>query len=217
MTKLTDTQLVILSAACAREDGAVFPITASVKGGALNKVLQSLIAKRLIEEIPAGVGDTIWRDEDEGRVTLRATDAACEALGIEDNEPPPSGGAGAGAAASEPDPIPLGAAAPRNSGNVAATGGGKARKAVKGRRKTKAATSANTGDSGKTRSGTKQELLISMLRRKSGATIYQIVEATGWQKHTARGAMAGALKKRLGLTIESEKVEGRGRVYRIVD
>ena len=54
-----------------------------------------------------------------------------------------------------------------------------------------------------------------MLTRSDGATITQIVEATGWQPHTVRGAFAGALKKRLGLTVTSEKVEGRGRVYRI--
>jgi Protein of unknown function (DUF3489) len=54
-----------------------------------------------------------------------------------------------------------------------------------------------------------------MLRREDGATIAQIVETTGWQPHTVRGALAGALKKRLGLAIEWEKVEGRGRVYRI--
>ena len=47
-----------------------------------------------------------------------------------------------------------------------------------------------------------------MLRRKEGATIAQIVEATGWQPHTVRGAFAGALKKKLGLTVTSEKVEG---------
>jgi len=64
------------------------------------------------------------------------------------------------------------------------------------------------------RTGTKQATLIAMLRAPDGATIDEIVAATGWQKHTARGAMSGALKKRLGLTITSEKEE-RGRVYRI--
>ena len=54
-----------------------------------------------------------------------------------------------------------------------------------------------------------------MLRSEGGATIDEIVEATGWQPHTVRGAMSGALKKKLGLTIASEKVEGLGRVYRI--
>lgn len=56
-----------------------------------------------------------------------------------------------------------------------------------------------------------------MLRRAEGATIAQIVEATGWQSHTVRGAFAGALRKRLGLTVTSDKVEGRGRVYHIAD
>ena len=54
-----------------------------------------------------------------------------------------------------------------------------------------------------------------MLRRAEGATLAQIVEVTGWQPHTVRGALAGALKKRLGLAVTSEKIEGRGRVYRI--
>lgn len=67
----------------------------------------------------------------------------------------------------------------------------------------------------KHRDGTKQAALIDMLRRKTGATIEEISAATGWQKHTVRGAMAGALKKKLGLQIASAKEDGRGRVYRI--
>jgi len=54
-----------------------------------------------------------------------------------------------------------------------------------------------------------------MLRAPKGATIEEIMAATGWQSHTVRGAMAGALKKKLGLEVTSEKVEGRGRVYRL--
>ena len=68
----------------------------------------------------------------------------------------------------------------------------------------------------KTREGTKQAALVAMLRRPEGATIAEVVEATGWQPHTVRGALAGVLKKRLGLVIASEKAEARGRVYRIV-
>ncbi len=66
------------------------------------------------------------------------------------------------------------------------------------------------------RQGTKQALLIDLLKRKDGATIDDIVEATGWQPHSVRGAISGALKKKLGLTVESEVFEDRGRVYRIV-
>ena len=67
------------------------------------------------------------------------------------------------------------------------------------------------------RQGTKQALLIDLLKRKRGATIDNIVAATGWQPHSVRGAISGALKKKLGLTVTSEKIEKRGRVYRIVE
>ena len=63
--------------------------------------------------------------------------------------------------------------------------------------------------------GSKQATIIEMLRSEDGATIADIVAATGWQPHTVRGAISGALKKRLGLDITSEKIADRGRVYRI--
>ena len=62
---------------------------------------------------------------------------------------------------------------------------------------------------------TKQQIMIDLLRRPEGAGIEEITAATGWQSHTVRGAMSGALKKKLGLDITSEKTEERGRVYRI--
>ena len=67
----------------------------------------------------------------------------------------------------------------------------------------------------KHRSGTKQAQMIELLSRDTGASIADLVAATEWLPHTIRGAMAGALKKKLGLTITSEKVDGRGRVYRV--
>ena len=66
----------------------------------------------------------------------------------------------------------------------------------------------------KPRTNTKQAQMIAMLRRTNGATIEEMATELSWQHHTVRGAMAGALKKKLGLDITSEKVEGRGRVYR---
>lgn len=56
--------------------------------------------------------------------------------------------------------------------------------------------------------------LVSLLKRPEGATLEQMMDATGWQAHSVRGAMSGSLKKKLGLAITSEKTEG-GRVYRI--
>ena len=75
------------------------------------------------------------------------------------------------------------------------------------------ATQANTAP----RTGTKQAELIALLRRPEGATIAEIMAVTSWQAHTVRGAIAGALKKKLGLKVDSAKVEDRGRVYRIAD
>ena len=66
------------------------------------------------------------------------------------------------------------------------------------------------------RAGTKQAQIIALLQRPEGASIAEIVAATSWQAHTARGAIFGALKKKLGLPTAAEKVEGRGTVYRIV-
>ena len=65
------------------------------------------------------------------------------------------------------------------------------------------------------RSGTKQEAVITMLRAEGGATIDEIVAATSWAGHTARGFLSGTLKKKLGMAITSEKEAQRGRVYRI--
>ena len=65
------------------------------------------------------------------------------------------------------------------------------------------------------RAGTKQAMLITLLQMPDGATTDEIVAATGWLAHTARGAMSGALGKKLGLVVTSEKVLGRERVYRI--
>lgn len=65
------------------------------------------------------------------------------------------------------------------------------------------------------REGSKQAQLIAMLRNARGTTIEEIVAALSWQPHTVRGAIAGALKKKLGLNVISEKDDKRGRVYRI--
>lgn len=77
------------------------------------------------------------------------------------------------------------------------------------------ATTASEAQQPTPRLGTKQAMLIAMLRAPEGATMEEIVAATGWQVHTARGAMSGALGKKLGLVVKSIKEADRGRVYRI--
>ena len=167
--QLSDVQAVILSTACAREDAMVFPITASLKGGAVGNVCKSLLKRELIEEVPTTDRNTVWRHDDtRGPLTLRATTLAYRILGILDE--------------------------PENKAERQAA----AEPAHKAKRQ---------------RSGTKQEAVITMLRAEGGATIAEIMTTTNWAAHTARAFLSGALKKKLRLTITSEKVEGRGRVY----
>lgn len=67
-----------------------------------------------------------------------------------------------------------------------------------------------------TRSGTKQSTAIEMLRSPSGANIDALMNATGWQKHSVRGFLAGVVRKRLKLNLDSTIVDGV-RVYRVID
>ncbi len=180
MTKLTDTQAVILSAAAQRDSYNVLPLPGSLRGGAATKVVETMIAKGFIEEVDADVrkGELVWRETGDGHgTTLVATNAGLSAIGIE-----PEGTSTAHESAPDTPAEQTEAPATRTP-----------------------------------REGTKQAALIAMLRAPGGATIAEIVAATGWQPHTVRGAMAGALKKMLGLEVTSEKIESRGRVYRLAE
>jgi hypothetical protein len=194
MPKLTDTQLLVLSAASQRETLNLLPLPDHLKGGAIPKVLHALIAGSLVTEIDAVDGEPVWRRTNDGRETrLILTNAGLAALGIEPVTPPdaaPQAGDGGEGAAP--------ASTPAADGPVAPTG-------------------ADSATLRKIREGTKQAKLIAMLKAPVGATIAEIVEATGWQSHTVRGALAGALKKKLGLDVVSAKEDQRSRVYRIAD
>ena len=203
MPKLSDSQLVVLSAACQRSDRAVYPVTLKLKGNAVGNVLKSLVAKGLLEEIQGGADDTLWRHNDDGRpLTLRVTDAAFEVLGND---------AEAGSPSAAGDSTPTARRGKRAGPTKAKRDGAAAKtaKRTKERAKTRTPRAARTDS--------KQSRLIAMLKRAKGASIEEIIKAFGWQPHTVRGAIAGGLKKKLGLAVTSEKIEGRGRVYRIAD
>jgi DNA-binding MarR family transcriptional regulator len=215
MTKLSDTQVIILSAAAQRDDGNILPLPGSLRGGAAGKVVGALLSRGLIaERITDSMAkadpalNRIWRNEPDGRgVLLFITPAGLDAIGIEHAEPEaPVAGEGTNSAGDDPA-----AGAPAGGEEAPVEPAPKRR----GSGKKTAHTGANTAAPRKTRDGTKQATLIAMLRRPEGATIAQIVEATGWQPHTVRGAFAGALKKKLGLEVTSVKAESGERTYRL--
>ena len=198
-TKLTDTQLVILTQA-AQHPRLALTIPPRLRGGALPKVIGPLLARGFVEEVEHAPDLPVYRTREDGsRTALLISNAGLAAIGIEPKqaeegheEPKPTRGRKAGEKSGKRDKA---AATPKN-----------ARRAAQ-----EPATGLQVG----TRTGTKQAQLIAMLERDEGASVAQIVEATGWLPHTVRGAIAGALKKRLGLEVTSEAEEGRGRVYRI--
>ena len=195
MPRLTDTQLVILSAAAGRDDRAVLPLPKSLKtrGGGATSTLKSLLKKGLVVERPARRDAPAWREAEDGRrLALAITNAGLAAIGVDEAD------------------------APRRR-DAAGKGRRKQRRGAMRASSGKPSRPAAKKPSPGVRSGTKQALLIDLLSRKSGATIAEIGKATGWQPHSVRGAISGTLKKKLGLVVASEKVDGRGRVYRIAE
>jgi hypothetical protein len=209
MTKLSDTQAVILSAASQRDDGAVLPLpeTLRIKGGAVAKVLGSLKTRGLIEHRGTPRGDD--------PPPLRITRAGLHAIGVETEDDAPEGATPGETGATSAD---AGVQAPPTEAQGAA-----ARAKRKAQQMT--AKQGKAAPAGKLtpRAGTKQGLLIELLKRPEGATVEQIAAATGWQHHTIRGAISGALKKKLGLTVKATReagpnkagAKGNTTVYRI--
>jgi hypothetical protein len=174
MAKLSDTQLIVLSNAAARDDG----LAASSEGlnkAAAAKVAASLISRKLVREIRSKPDMPVWREDEEGRGTsLVITRAGRDAIGIEDRESDSSGEAAAraknGFAQEYQQPC---------------------------RRERSTAVD-------EPRSGSKQARIIKILSRKSGATLEALVELTGWLPHTTRAALTGLRKRGYGVVLERQ-------------
>ena len=92
---------------------------------------------------------------------------------------------------------------------------GKAPKTRSGQSRNKAGSARRASKQTSSRADTKQSRAVAMLRSTKGASIAVLMEATGWQQHSVRGFLAGVVRKRLGLKLESRMADGT-RIYRIV-
>jgi hypothetical protein len=199
-TQLTPTQQAILTHAIEHTEGRIDWFPDTVNGGARVKVLAALANRRL-----AIHRDGAWRVTEAGYDALGArcpnVDTGYTGYGAsrvlldEIDEADPTDAEIAQSNVVDPDLEVDVAAAEASIASAQAR--------------------APAPTSRRTRDNTKQATLIAMLRRPEGATIAQMASALEWQAHTVRGALAGALKKKLGLTLASEKVPGADRVYRI--
>jgi hypothetical protein len=214
MPKLNDTQLIILSAAAKNTDGLVLPLptTLAANRAVIERQLRRLLTEGLIAEQPAQAGQEIWREDVDGqRLALAITQAGLAAIGAMPLEPAMAGVDAAAEAATSRSST----ASERPRGNKRK---GEAKASARRPAATKKPQKTVLKKPDEAPSGTsKQGTLIRLLSRKSGATIEEAVEATGWQPHSIRGAISGLLKKKLGLAVVTDKSGSRGHVYRIVD
>lgn len=185
MTTPSDTQSMILSRAATQPGNLALPLPEGLVGAAAKMVVGKMIARGWLEEVEAN----LRRSEPMWRETGdgHGTTLIATEAGLE-------------AIGIEP---------------LAASAVANMRKA---RPKSEPVQTPGDTDTAKPvaiRAGTKQAQIIAMLQRPEGATVAEMVEATGWLAHTVRGSISGALKKKLALPITAEKAEGRGMVYKL--
>jgi len=196
--KLSDTQLVMLSAAAQRDDHCL-TLPEKLKGASARKVATKLIAAGLVEEVKAKAGMPVWRrDEQDGQpYALALTAAGARAIAVNPDDD-------ASEAADEERSPPEGDQ-PTTSAEADGTAPG--------------ASAAESAQAFATplapRPGTKLAQAIEMLRATEGATIAELAQAMGWLPHTTSAVLTGLRKRGYSLTLDRSDTE-RGSAYRIV-
>jgi hypothetical protein len=190
MLELTNTQTLVLSRAATRPGNLALPLPKGLFGAAAKMAVTKMIERGWLEEVEANLrrGEPLWRETGDGHgTTLVATEAGLEAIGIE----------------------PVVATTMTNLRKI------KLDLITEPQALPAASTDHATPKPIAIRTGTKQAQIIALLQRPEGASITEIVAATGWMAHSARGLISGALKKKLGLDVTVATAAGRGRIYHI--
>src|ERR1700751_2263588 len=176
--KLTDTQLVLLGAAAQRKDLCLVA-PPMLRGATAQKVASKLISAGFVKEVKAKAGDPIWRRDEESGASyaLKLTAAGVKAIAVDD--------------AAEPD---------EDAGEESATLANRDQAAILSKldatdaRPTEAMEPGPAGPS-VPRGSTKLARVIALLARDRGATIEELIAATGWLAHTTRAARTGPRKR----------------------
>jgi hypothetical protein len=206
--KLSDPQLIILSAASQRQDqAAVLP--ANLRGSAAKKVIDKLVSEDLLRELPAKDEMPVWRrGHDKRPYALQITKAGLKAIAVDRPEESTGKADANDAAGIELVVRPARSKSPAKRQRVPSKA--KATKQASAVAKTKVIKKP----AGKDAAESKQDKVLAMLRRPEGASLDALVKATGWQQHSVRGFLAGTVRKKLKLSLGSEKIDGV-RTYRI--
>jgi hypothetical protein len=185
VAKLTDTQLIIISNAAARDD-RIAVVPPKMNKTAASKVGASLVARKLMRELRSRPGMPVWRQDENGRsISLMITRAGRDAIGVDEGEKEAT-------QASRSD---------RKSGSRSPS-----------HRQGDDSTPPSLNVTSP-RAGSKQALVTEMLSSNGGATLDALVRATGWLPHTTRAALTG-LRKR-GFLIERSRDAREASLYRI--
>ncbi|MEG3639292.1 DUF3489 domain-containing protein [Magnetococcus sp. PR-3] len=199
MNTLSNTQIDTLEAASNRPDGAIHPLPQRIKGGAALKVIKALSNRGLIED----KGDNDWRIAEAGLLAIGKEPKPAQQ---EDPQEDPKAKLFGQIAQ---DHLFIDTLETRNSDsldfhNVSVWGIQNALEAAY-----KAGLEdAKTMRRADTRQNSKQAKMIALMKRPQGASLDQITAETGWNKNTIRGAISGTLKKKLGLIITRQNMEG---------
>ena len=178
-TKLNNSQLVMLSAAAQRNDRSLVA-PPNLKESAARRMADKLIAAGLVKEVKAKSGAPIWRrDEESGQpYALKLTAAGAKAIAVNENDEP-----GGVHEADSLEQVDEAAASSQQHGAKDPSPAG--------------AMQSKFPRPSVPRSGTKLAQVIELLQRDDGATIDELINATGWLPHTTRAALTGLRKRGL--------------------